>query len=126
MKEKNDILDIQRVIKERIELRFHNQREGDGLKLYIVEASADMELTDEDIILIGLDRSRLTPKIGYSDAIGLSHFDWSNYYGKIKIYRCIKKKGMFGKESLKTIRTYEKIYNYDTAETEKISLQKVI
>ena len=109
MKNEKDILDIQRVVTEVIELAFHSQR-GDGTNLYRVDTLDGEKVNGENILLIGINRDKPTPRVNASNAIALSHLDFSTYYGTIEVFLCKKKKGLFGKESLKTVDSDQKTY----------------
>ena len=42
--------------------------------------------------------------------------DLSNYHGLLELFYCKKKKGLLGKDSLKTINSFRKGYHIDTLE----------
>ena len=109
MGNEKDILDIQRVVTEVIELSYHSQR-GDGMNIYKVDAIDGEEVSGENVLLIGINRDKPTPRVNAGNAIALAHLDFSTYYGTIEIFLCKKKKGLFGKESLKTIDSDQKTY----------------
>lgn len=109
MGNEKDIMDIQRVVTEVIELSYHSQR-GDGTNLYRVDALDGEKVNGENILLIGINRGKPTPLVNASNAIALSHLDYSTFYGTIVVFLCQKKKGLFGKETLKTIDSDQKTY----------------
>lgn len=109
MRNEKDIQDIQRVVEEAIELSYHSQR-GDGMNIYKVDAIDGEEVSGENVLLIGINRDKPTPRVNAGNAIALAHLDFSTYYGTIEIFLCKKKKGLFGKESLKTIDSDQKTY----------------
>lgn len=109
MNNEKDILDIQRVVKETIELSYHSQR-GDGMNIYKVDSVDGEAVSGDNILLIGINRDKPTPRVNASNAIALAHLDFSTYYGTIEIFLCKKKKGLFGKETLKTVDSDQKTY----------------
>ena len=109
MGNEKDIMDIQRVVTETVELSYHSQR-GDGTNLYRVDALDGEKVNGENVLLVGIDRSKPTPLVNASNAIALAHLDYSAFYGTIVIFLCQKKKGLFGKETLKTIDSDQKTY----------------
>ncbi len=126
MADHNEVLDIQRVIKEKVELTYHSTKGDDGTNLYKVDSVAGMTLAENDVILIGINKNEPTLKVSGSNAVALTHIDWSRYYGAITAFKCMKKKGLFGKETLKTLGNFEKkFYNADNLENEKISIKEM-
>ena len=109
MRNEKDIQDIQRVVEEAIELSYHSQR-GDGMNIYKVDAIDGEEVSGENVLLIGINRDKPTPRVNAGNAIALAHLDFSTYYGTIEFFLCKKKKGLFGKETLKTVDSDQKTY----------------
>ena len=109
MRNEKDIQDIQRVVEEAIELSYHSQR-GDGMNIYKVDAIDGEEVSGENVLLIGINRDKPTPRVNAGNAIALAHLDFTTYYGTIEIFLCKRKKGLFGKETLKTIDSDQKTY----------------
>ena len=109
MNNEKDIMDIQRVVTETIELSYHSQR-GDGMNIYKVDSVDGEVVSGDNILLIGINRDKPTPRVNASNAIALAHLDFSTYYGTIEIFLCKKKKGLFGKEALKTVDSDQKTY----------------
>ena len=109
MRNEKHIQDIQRVVEEALELSYHSQR-GDGMNIYKVDAIDGEEVSGENVLLIGINRDKPTPRVNTGNAMALAHLDFSTYYGTIEIFLCKKKKGLFGKEALKTVDSDQKTY----------------
>lgn len=109
MENKKDVLAIQRVVEEAIELSYHSQR-NDGLNIYNVDSIDGEKVNGENVLLIGISREKPTPRVNMGDAIALSHLDYSTFYGTVEVFLCKKKKGLFGKETLKTLDSVQKTY----------------
>ena len=71
------------------------------VNLLIEKLILEKKVDRDNILLIGINRDKPTPRVNASNAIALAHLDFSTYYGTIEIFLCKKKKGLFGKETLK-------------------------
>ena len=127
MRNEKDNQEIQRVVTEAIELSYHSQR-GDGMNIYKVDFIDGEAVSGENVLLIGINRDKPTPLVNASNAIALSHLDYSTFYGTIEIFLCKKKKGLFGKETLKTLESDKKTYYISKVEKgdDKLTLKEWI
>ena len=111
MKWDNIMQDIQTVVEEQIELELYELK-GSGepqFRVVMINGEAVME---EDLVLIDLKL-----KHSFMSASGTYiPIDHSNYLGLLEVFYCKKKKGLFGKESLKTINSVRKPFHRDTLE----------
>lgn len=123
---KQEMADIQKVIQEEIELSFYETRQSDGVNQFKIDKINGESVADETVLLVVLDRY---VKHGRLAGYALTQLDTSAVYGKVYVYYCKKKKGLFGKESLKSIKTVERMYHtkgLESGEEEKISLNAVM
>lgn len=123
---KQEMADIQAMIQEEVELSFYETRQSDGLNQFKVEKINGEPVADETVLLIVLDKYVKHGRLG---GYALKQLDVSAVYGKVYVYHCKKKKGLFGKESLKSINTVERMYHtagLESGEEEKISLKAVM
>lgn len=123
---KQEMTDIQTVIQEEIELSFYERRQSDGLNQFKIEKINGEAVPDETVVLVVLDRYVKHGRLG---GYALTQLDTSAVYGKAYVYYCKKKKSLFGKESLKSIKTVERMYHkagLESGEEEKISLNAVM
>ena len=106
--EKN-IMNMKRIICEEIEMEHYGERSTDKgiVNQYKITSINGKAVPDEEIILVSLDNNlgalRIVP-------VAYLSMDMNNYIGKLEIYCCKKKKGLFGKESLKTVDSDQKTY----------------
>ena len=100
------VKNIQRVIEEQIELEMVELR-GNGEPQFKVTMIDGEEMEAEDLILVNLKKT-----VSYM-SVSRSYIpiDTSDYHGLLEVYYCKKKKGVFGKESLKTINSVRKTYH---------------
>lgn len=110
MKWENIEKDIQKCIKEKIELEMYELR-GNGEPQYRVVKINGEKVDEEDIVLVNLKRTN-----SYMSSRAYIPLDLSNYHGLLELYYCKKKKGLFGKDSLKTINSFRKGYHIDALE----------
>ena len=102
--EKN-IMNMKRIICEEIEMEHYGERSTDKgiVNQYKITSINGKAVPDEEIILVSLDNNlgalRIVPVTYLS-------MNTNNYIGKLEIYCCKKKKGLFGKESLKVIKSF--------------------
>jgi len=123
MKYENRFQDIQKVIEEQIEVEEYELK-GNGEPQFRVTMINGESVADEDIILVDLKRT-----FSYMSSRSYIPIDDSNYHGLLEVFYCKKKKGLFGKESLKTINSVRKPYHRDTlerGEEEKVSLKELM
>lgn len=123
---KQEMADIQKVIQEEIELSFYETRQSDGVNQFKIDKIGGEPVADETVLLVVLDRYVKHGRLG---GYALTQLDTSAVYGKVFVYYCKKKKGLFGKESLKSIKTVERMYHtkgLESGEEEKISLNAVM
>lgn len=116
--------DIEMVIEEQVELEFLELR-GSGEPQFQVKMIDGEELPDEEVIFINLKRtfSFMSASRTYIP------IDTSNYHGFLEVYYCRKKKGMFGKDTLKMINCIRKGYHKDAlekGEEVKVSLKELM
>lgn len=120
----NDMKNIQKVVKEKLELEFYELR-GDGMRQFQVKKIDGKELAADEIILITL-KTNLNEFMGGRAYLAL---DLSNYHGKLEVFYCKKKKGLFKKESLEVINSVRKSFHIDAlerGEEEMISLTELM
>ena len=102
----NFVKDIEMVIEEQIELDFLELL-GDGTPQFQVKMVDGEEFAEDTILLIDLKRT-----FSFMSATRTYiNIDTSDYIGLLEVYYCKKKKGLFGKESLKTINSVRKTYH---------------
>lgn len=125
MKYENEILNIQRLVEEKIELSFYEKR-NDGTNQFLVISMNGQEVPAEDVILISLKSNLETMMItGNAGALVYDQMDLSNYLGKLEVFCCKKKKGILGKDSLKVIASAKRTYHrtgLENGEEKPISL----
>lgn len=110
MKWENIIRDIKMVIEEAVELEEYELR-GNGEPQFRVTMINGEAVAEEDIVLVNLKRT-----FSYMSSRSYIPIDDSNWHGLLEAYYCTKKKGLFGKESLKTINSFRKGFHKDTLE----------
>ena len=110
MKWENIEKDIQKCIEEKIELEMYELR-GNGEPQYRIVKINGEKVDEEDIVLVNLKRTN-----SYMNFRSYIPLDLSNYHGLLELYYCKKKKGLLGKESLKTINSFRKGYHIDALE----------
>lgn len=103
--------DIQRVIEEQIELEMVELR-GNGEPQFKVTMIDGEELPEDVVMMVNLKRtfSFMSASRTYIP------IDISNWHGFLEVYYCKKKKGMFGRDSLKVISSIRKGYHKDKLE----------
>ena len=120
----NIVKDIEKVIEEQIELEFLELL-GDGTPQFQVKMLDGEELDEDIILLVDLKRT-----FSFMSATRTYiNIDTSNYIGLLEVYYCKKKKGLFGKESLKTINSVRKTYHetaMECGEEKKTSLKNLM
>lgn len=123
MKYESRAKEIQMVIEENIELEFLELK-GNGEPQFRVTMINGEAVAEGDIILVDLKRT-----FSYMSSRSYIPIDDSNYHGLLEVFYCKKKKGMLGKESLKTINSIRKPFHRDTlerGEEAKVSLVKLM
>ena len=110
MKWENIEKDIQKCIEEKIDLEMYELR-GNGEPQYRIVKISGEDVDEEDIILVNLKRTN-----SYMSSSSYIPLDLSNYHGLLELYYCKKKKGLLGKDSLKTINSFRKGYHIDALE----------
>lgn len=115
--------DIEMVIEEQIELEMLELR-GNGEPQFKVTMINGEDVGEDNLILVNLKRT-----FSYMSGRSYIPIDTSNYHGLLEVYYCKKKKGMFGKESLKTINSIRKTYHktaLENGEEVKVSLKELM
>lgn len=124
MKWDNIVKDIQEVVEEKIELELYELK-GSGEPQFRVTRINGENVAEESLVLIDLKL-----KHSFMSASGTYiPIDHSNYIGLLEVFYCRKKKGLFGKESLKTINSVRKPFHRDAlehGEEVKVSLKELI
>lgn len=124
MKYENIMKDIERVIEEQIELELYELK-GSGEPQFQVTMINGEKVSEENIVLIDLKRTH-----SFMSASGTYiPIDHSNYLGLLEVFYCKKKKGLFGKETLKAISSVRKPYHLDkleAGEDVKVSLVELM
>ena len=124
MKWDNVMQDIQMVIEEQIELDLYELK-GSGEPQFFVKMIDGEEIAEDEIILIDLKL-----KHSFMSASGTYiPIDHSNYIGLLEVYYCKKKKGLFGKESVKVINSIRKPFHrdeFERGEEVKVSLKELM
>ena len=124
MKWENIEKDIQMVIEEQIELELYELR-GNGEPQYFVKMLDGEEIPEGEIILVDLKRTHSFMS-GSGTYIPIDH---SNYIGLLEVHYCKKKKGLFGKETVKAINSIRKPFHRDAfekGEETKVSLKELM
>jgi len=116
--------DIQRVIEEQIELEMVELR-GNGEPQFEVTLIDGEELAEDVVMMVNLKRTFhfMSASRTYIPV------DISNWHGLLEVYYCKKKKGMFGRDSLKVISSIRKGYHKDALERKeevKVSLKDLM
>lgn len=123
-KYENIIKDIMRCIEEQVELEEYELR-GNGEPQFQVTMINGEEVPEGYILLTNLKRTFSYMSSGKT----YINIDESNYHGLLEIYYCKKKKGLFNKESLKTIHSIRKPFHKGALESgkeEMVSLKKLM
>lgn len=123
MKFENIANDIQEVIVEQIELELYELK-GNGEPQFLVKAIDGEPVAEGDIVLADLKKT-----FSYMSSRSYVPIDTSNYHGLLEVFYCKKKKGMFGKETLKTISSVRKPFHKDALEEGKevkVSLKEMM
>lgn len=116
--------EIKRIIKEEIELEYYNVRN------YAVQFEARFVSgegpPEGSVILISFNTTN--PRDYSVQRNAFRVWNQKDYYGKLEIIYCKKKKTLFGKEKLKKEKFYQKIYTQKMwrGNPEKISLMEFI
>ena len=118
------VRNIQRVIEEQIELEMVELR-GNGEPQFKVTMIDGEKMGAEDLILVNLKKT-----VSYM-SVSRSYIpiDTSDYHGLLEVYYCKKKKGVFGKESLKTLNSVRKTYHktaLEKGEEKPVSLKELM
>ena len=115
---------IEMVIEEQIELEFLELR-GSGEPQYKI-TMIDGEAVPDDVVIL----ASLMKTFSFMSATRTYiPIDTSDYHGKLEVFYCKKKKGMFSKESLKTINSVRKSYHItalENGEEAKVSLKELM
>jgi len=125
---KNEITLLQSLVNEAIELAFYEKR-NNGENLFKVTHIDGEEIVSNDVILMGLKTGNGPLMVGAPTNGVYKKLDHTNYIGKLEIYHCKKKKGMFGKESLKTVNSFSQTYHHsglESGEEVPISIKKIL
>lgn len=116
--------DIEMVIEEQIELEFLELK-GSGEPQFKI-TMIDGEVVAEDVVML----ADLKKTFHFMSATRTYiNIDTSDYHGTLEVFYCKKKKGMFGKESLKTINSVRKAYHktaLENGEEVKVSLKELM
>ena len=115
--------DIEMVIEEQIELEMMELR-GNGEPQFKVSMINGEEVGEDNLILVNLKKT-----FSYMSSRSYIPIDTSNYHGLLEVYYCKKKKGLFGKDSLKTINSIRKTYHktaLENGEEAKVSLKELM
>ena len=116
--------DIEMVIEEQIVLEFLELK-GSGEPQFKI-TMVDEEMVPEDmIIIVDLKKTFSFMSAGRT----YINVDTSDYHGLLEVYYCKKKKGMFGKETLKTINSIRRTYHktaLENGEETKVSLKELM
>ena len=124
MKYESIMKDIEKVIEEAIELDFY-ELQGTGEPQFQVKMIDGEEIPDGNFIVVGLKKTHSFMSNG-GQYIPIDH---SNYLGLLEVHYCKKKKGMFGKETLKAINSIRKPFHIDALESGeevKVSLKELM
>ena len=117
---------IENLIIETVVMEPYGKR--DGLNQYQIE-SIDGEAIPEGYVFIvslkqDLKVGGAAPGYFRSTSLGTD-----NYYGKLELYYCKKKKSLFGKETVKTLNSFLKTYHVkelESGEEQKVSLKSMM
>ena len=124
MKYENIMEDIQKVIEEQIKLELYELK-GNGEPQFLITMIDGEEVAVDDILLVDLKNTH-----SFMSASGTYiPIDHSNFIGLLEVFYCKKKKGLFGKESLKTINSVRKPFHIDKmerGEEVKVSLKELM
>lgn len=104
---------IENVIEEAITMKVWGKR--DGLEQYEIMTIDGEEMPADYSLIVSLDKNLRVKGMNqaYFQATSLGT---DNYYGELEVFYCKKKKGLFGKETLKTLKSYSKRYHIDALE----------
>lgn len=74
-------------------------------------------MADDYSLIVSLEREfRIKSLKGGAVYCNSNAFGTDNFYGELVVFYCKKKKGLFGKETLKTLKSYSKKYHIDAVE----------
>lgn len=120
----NIVKDIEMVIEEQIELEFLELK-GSGEPQFQITMIDGEAVPKEDVILVDLKKTFSFMSVSRT----YINIDTSDYHGLLEVYYCKRKKGLFGKEALKTINSVRKTYHktaLENGDEEKISLKELM
>ena len=117
---------IENLINETVVMEPYGKR--DGLNQYQLVSIDGEAIPEGYVFIVSLDShlrvSGAAPGYFRGTSLGTD-----NYYGKLEVYYCKKKKGLFGKETVKTLKSYIKTYHIaelESGEEKKISVKSMM
>lgn len=125
MKYEKEMLDIQKVVKETIELTWYGKKNDDSNQFQVKSIDGE-ELPEEDILLLSIKKRAGT---GVLEGYCLTQIDQGNYFGKLYVHYGKKKKGLFGRESFKVLKAFDQSFHksgLESGEEEPLSLRTVM
>ncbi len=120
-----EMLKIKRVIKEIIDLSFYDLG-SEGRIQFQVDSIDGEKLPEDTVIIIAYQKD---VSLGQFRGYAVTQMDFSNVFGKFEVFHCRKKKGMFGKTSLKTLNMIKYTYHIsglESGEEQPISLRELM
>lgn len=124
MKYDKEIDEIRKAIVEEIDLEFYDRK--DSVNQFCVSIISGNPVPEDHLLLVSFDKRTLgiPPMLGTFRSTGVSQ----EYYGKVTVYYCKKKRGLFGKETIKVDNFYKKIYSKEdwNSHIEKIHLADIV
>lgn len=126
-----EMLTLQNVVKEEVEFEFYETR-GDGMHQFRVKSVDGKALAEEDVVLMGVE-NHIGGWVGAGSGTAAVHvynqLDIGDYLGKVYVFYCKKKKGLFKKESLKVIKSFNRPFHrsgLESGEEEKICIGELL
>ena len=105
---------IEKVVEEVMEVKYYDKRD-DMVQFQVI--SLDGEKIPEDYkLIVSMEQRQLVHGMAPSYFRSTS-LTTDNFYGRLYAYYCKKKKGLWGKETLKTLNTLAKAYHKDGLES---------
>lgn len=105
---KDQIEEIKKLVDEKIELEYYGSR--NATSQFLVQTVSGNSVPGDYLMLISLDKT--APELNRE----------RQYFGELEIFLCKKKTGLFGREKVEVIKSYQKVY---TKRQRDIDVEKV-
>lgn len=105
---------IENVVEEAMEVKYYDKR--DDMTLFQVLSLDGEEIPEDHKLIVHMEQRQLVHGLAPSYFRSTS-LTTDNFYGRLYAYYCKNKKGLSGKEKLKTLNTLAKAYHKDGLES---------